>query len=69
MTSDTWKRELIIAKGWVQAAVLVFLFGFAVLGWLAYRTYMDEPPIPQRVVDPMGNVLFTEVIEPQGGTK
>src|SRR5215470_1185405 len=60
MTSDTQKRELVIAKGWVQAAVLVFLFGFTVLGWLAYRTYMDEPPIPQRVVDPAGNVLFTD---------
>jgi nitric oxide reductase subunit B len=59
MTSDTRKRELIISKGWVQAAVLVFVFGFAVLGWLAYRTYMEEPPIPQRVVDPVGNVLFT----------
>ena len=59
MTSDTRKRELIISKGWVQAAVLVFVFGFAVLGWLAYRTYMGEPPIPQRVVDPVGKVLFT----------
>ena len=59
MTSDTRKRELIISKGWVQAAVLVFVFGFAVLGWLAYRTYMEEPPIPQRVVDPVGKVLFT----------
>src|SRR5262245_61931415 len=52
-------RELVIAKGWVQAAVLVFVFGFTVLGWLAYRTYMEEPPIPQRVVDPAGNVVFT----------
>src|SRR5262249_1402297 len=61
MTSDTRKRELIISKGWVQAAILVFLFGFTVLGWLAYRTYVEEPPIPQRVVDPAGNVLFTGV--------
>ncbi|MGE5176626.1 MAG: nitric-oxide reductase large subunit [Hyphomicrobiales bacterium] len=53
------RRALIISKGWVQAAILVFLFGFAVLGWLAYRTYVEEPPVPKRVVDPSGAVLFT----------
>ncbi|MBZ5562622.1 MAG: hypothetical protein LAP13_09395, partial [Acidobacteriia bacterium] len=39
--------------------LLVFLFGFFVLGLLAYRTYRDEPPIPSKVVDLSGNVLFT----------
>jgi len=61
------RSELIIAKGWVQAAILVFLFGFFVLGLLAYRTYQAEPPIPAEVVDPAGNVLFTggDIIEGQ----
>jgi nitric oxide reductase subunit B len=57
MSEANSKRELVISKGWVQAAVLVFLFGFAVLGFLAYRTYVEEPPVPQRVVDPAGNVM------------
>ena len=52
-------RPLLISKGWVQAALLVFAFGFFVLGLLAYRTYQDEPPIPDRVVDPSGQTLFT----------
>ena len=30
------------------------LFGFFVLGLLAYRTYQAKPPMPQRVVDPPG---------------
>jgi nitric oxide reductase subunit B len=54
------RRALLVSKGWVQAAVLVVLFGFFVLGLLAYRTYQAKPPIPERVVDPGGEVLYTE---------
>src|SRR5215472_11861151 len=38
---------------------MVLLFGFFVMGLLAYRTYRDEPPIPARVVDPAGRTIFT----------
>ncbi len=57
--ADTNRRSLLVARGWVQAVLVIFLFGFFVLGLLAYRTYRDEPPIPSRVTDPSGNVLFT----------
>lgn len=53
------KRSLIISKGWVQAVIMVMIFGFFVLGLLAYRTYTGEPPIPPRTVDTSGRVLFT----------
>jgi hypothetical protein len=53
------KRTLLISRAWVQAAIIVFLIGFLILGILAYRTYTGEPPIPGRVVDPNGNELFT----------
>ncbi len=46
------RREFLISKGWIQAAVLVVLVGFFVLGLLAYRTYQAHPPVPARVVDP-----------------
>jgi len=41
---------------------------FLILGLLAYRTYTGEPPIPGRVVDPNGDVLFTraDTIDGQG---
>src|SRR5512138_1558311 len=52
-------RPLLISKGWFQAAILVFLFGFFVLGFLALRTYQAEPPIPKQVVAPDGRVVFT----------
>ncbi len=53
------KRELLVSKGWLQAVIVVLMFGFFVLGFLAYRTYTDEPPIPGRVSDPDGHVIFT----------
>ncbi|HEY7307494.1 MAG TPA: cbb3-type cytochrome c oxidase subunit I [Bryobacteraceae bacterium] len=53
------KRALLVSKGWIQAVAVVVLFGFFVLGLLAYRTYSDEAPIPARVVDPGRHLLFT----------
>jgi nitric oxide reductase subunit B len=53
------RRSLLVSKAWLQAAVLVFLFGFFVLGLLAYRTYQEQPPVPERVVVASGEVVFT----------
>src|SRR5829696_5476696 len=53
------RRQLLVSKGWVQGVLLVMLFGFFVLGLLAYRTYQAKPPLPQRVVDPAGTTLYT----------
>jgi nitric oxide reductase subunit B len=53
------RRALLISKRWVQAVLTVFLFGFTVLGILAYRTYTGEPPIPEKVVDANGTTVFT----------
>lgn len=55
----TTKRGFLLAKGWIQAVLLVMLFGFLIMGILAYNTYTGEPPIPAKVVDPHGLVLFT----------
>ena len=35
------------------------LFGFFILGLLAYRTYSADPPIAARAVDPEGNTVYT----------
>ncbi|HJZ95457.1 MAG TPA: hypothetical protein VKE70_03070, partial [Candidatus Solibacter sp.] len=53
------KNELLISKTWIQAIALVGLCGFSILGILAYRTYTDAPPIPDRVVSPNGELIFT----------
>lgn len=53
------KRSLMIANGWVQAAGIVLIVGFLIMGILTYYTYTDEPPIPQVVKDANGLTLFT----------
>src|SRR5215467_6251922 len=62
------KRGLLVSRTWVQAVVVVFLFGFLILGLLAWQTYTGEPPIPARTVDSAGNPLFTrdDVLAGQG---
>ena len=54
------KAEIAISKGWVQGVALVMLFGFLVMGILAYRTYTDSMPLPAQVVSIDGEVVFTE---------
>lgn len=53
------RRALMVSKGWVQGVALVVLFGFFVMGILAYRTYSASMPQPERVVAPSGEVVFT----------
>ena len=64
----TTRRSFPLANGWIQAVLLIMLFGFFILGILAYNTYTGEPPIPARVVDPGGRLLFTraDVMAGQG---
>ncbi len=52
-------RESPVGKGWVQGVALVLIFGFFVMGFLAYRTYTAAMPMPDKVVDQSGRVLFT----------
>ncbi len=53
------RRPMLISRWWLQGAILTYLFGFLVLGILAYMTYSDEPPLPARMVTQSGDVLFT----------
>src|SRR5215467_8704664 len=52
-------KEPLISKAWMQTVILVMLFGFFVMGLLAYYTYTQQPPIPARVVDVNGVTQFT----------
>ena len=49
-----------VSSKWLQAVVLTFLFGFAILGYLAIRIYQESPPVPGRVVSDSGQTVFTE---------
>lgn len=49
----------LIGRGWIQGVALVMVFGFLVMGILAYRTYTAAMPMPDKVVSESGQVLFT----------
>jgi nitric oxide reductase subunit B len=51
--------RMVISSLWCQVAMLTFLVGFAVLGYLAYRIYAEQPPVPRQVVREDGTPLFT----------
>ena len=53
------RRDLLVSRLWVQATLLVVVCGFFILGLLAYRTYVAHPPVPERVVDSEGRMLYT----------
>src|SRR5690242_15119318 len=53
------RAPMSVSPIWLQASVLTFLIGFAVLGYLALRVYQDHPPIPGQVVAEDGAPLFT----------
>jgi len=57
--NSTDKRPLMISGGWIQAAAIVLIIGFFILGVLTYYTYSDEPPIPEAVKTTDGSTLFT----------
>ncbi|OBH94792.1 nitric-oxide reductase large subunit [Mycobacterium sp. E2733] len=49
----------LVGKGWIQGVALVMIFGFLVMGILAYRTYSASMPMPDKVVNESGQPLFT----------
>lgn len=48
-----------LSRRWPLAVILTMVFGFSVLGLLMVKTYDNAPPIPDRVVDTAGAVVFT----------
>lgn len=58
-TSDSGRAEALVGKGWAQGVALVMIFGFLVMGILAYRTYTASMPMPDKVITETGEQLFT----------
>ena len=53
------RRPMVISPLWLQGVILTFLFGFAVLGYLALRVYQDHAPVPDRVTSVAGQTVIT----------
>ncbi len=57
--SATVRAPLAVSPAWIQVAILTFVVGFAILGYLAYRVYAEHPPVPRLTTAPDGTVVFT----------
>lgn len=58
--ADSMEKPETLSPWWRQGAILVLIIGFSVLIWLTVRVYQDAPPIPEKVIGPTGEVLFTQ---------
>jgi nitric oxide reductase subunit B len=57
MTPQT-NKHLLVSRGWLHAAILIYVVGFFVMGFLAYRIQVGQPPVPNQVIDQEGDVIF-----------
>jgi len=48
-----------LSARWRHAVIVTFALGFAVLVLLTFTAYQNAPPVPDRVVDAAGAVVFT----------
>jgi nitric oxide reductase subunit B len=48
-----------LSPRWKHAVVVTFVVGFAVLILLTFKAYTNAPPVPARVIDPAGALVFT----------
>lgn len=53
------KPETELSSWWRKGTIIVLIGGFIILGSLSFKTYSDAPPIPEKVVGPSGEVVFT----------
>lgn len=56
--NQTMSRES-LTPWWRLSVILLIVICFSILLWVAFRSYIDAPPIPLKVVDVSGNTLFT----------
>jgi nitric oxide reductase subunit B len=38
--------------------LIALAIGFTVLIWIAFRAYREAPPVPEKIVDSSGQVVF-----------
>ena len=48
-----------LSPRWRYGVAVTFVFGFAFLILLTFKAYQNAPPIPARVIDTSGAIVFT----------
>ncbi len=54
------RRPMTVSPLWLQGSILTFIIGFGILTFSALRIYQDSAPVPERIVNEAGEVLFTK---------
>lgn len=53
-------RRTVISRWWIIVLTCVLIYGFATLITVTCKAFRDKPPMPEQVIGPDGNVLFTK---------
>ncbi len=48
-----------LSPWWRNSVIIVLVVGFAVLIWMAVNAHKEAPPIPEKVIGPSGETIFT----------
>ena len=65
---DSSTNPASLSPWWKHAAILVMIAGFSVLSFVTVLTYTNAPPVPDKVTDETGTVVFTgaDILAGQG---
>jgi nitric oxide reductase subunit B len=58
-SSNGQRQPMVVSPRWLQGALLTYVVGFGILGYLALRVYQDHAPIPARIVTETGQTVLT----------
>lgn len=59
MTPEPSRTDDKLSPLWKSGVFVALVIGFTVLIWIAFRVYHEAPPIPEKIVDTSGQVVFT----------
>ena len=59
MMEDKQTSSGTLSPWWRRSVIFVLVIGFAVLIWMAVKAHRDAPPIPEKIVGPSGETIFT----------
>lgn len=54
------RKQMLLSPLWLQVAILTLVFGFAVMGYLAYVVHTEHAPVPHRILTAEGRPLLLE---------
>ncbi|MCL4557785.1 MAG: nitric-oxide reductase large subunit [Deltaproteobacteria bacterium] len=60
IADKTYRSTDTLSPWWKRTVVLIMIGGFSVLLWVSGRTYTSMPPVPGKVINTSGKIIFTD---------